>query len=130
MNLFSIKDAFNEFVARLSGPMSMRFILQPLIAIILGIRDGIKDAKLGNQPFILDLVFNPQNRKRDIKSAFKSLLTPIIIGTLLDAIVQYLMFKYIRPLAALLVGAFVMGIPYALARGVSNRIASLKNRGK
>jgi hypothetical protein len=111
-------------VARVVGPMSFRFILQPAIAIILGIRDGLMDARAGLPPFIYDLVFRPKNRKRQLRSASNRLLTPIIVATVLDAIAQYLLFKHVRPLYALLVGTFVMGLPYALARGLTNRIAS------
>jgi hypothetical protein len=121
-----LADIVDNLVARLTGPMSFRFILQPAIAVFLGIRDGLLDAKAGTPPFIEDLVFNPANRKRSLKAAFHRLLTPIIVATVLDAIAQYLIFQHVRPLPALLVGTFVMGLPYSLARGVTNRIASAR----
>ena len=117
-------SVLDKIVARLTGAMSFRFILQPAIAVFLGIRDGLMDAKAGTPPFIADLIFNPKDRDRQLKSAFHRLLTPIIVATVLDAIAQHLIFGHINPLGAVLVGTFVMGIPYALARGVSNRIAS------
>ena len=117
-------SVLDKIVARLTGAMSFRFILQPAIAVFLGIRDGLMDAKAGTPPFIADLIFNPKDRDRQLKSAFHRLLTPIIVATVLDAIAQHLIFGHINPLGALLVGTFVMGIPYALARGVSNRIAT------
>jgi hypothetical protein len=44
--------SFAEGLARrLSGPASFRFILQPLVATIAGIRDGVSDAKLGLPPY-------------------------------------------------------------------------------
>jgi len=119
-----LTNVLDKIVARLTGEMSFRFILQPVIAVILGIRDGLMDAKAGTPPFIADLIFSPKNRKRQLKSAFNRLLTPIIVATVLDAIAQYFIFGHINPLGAVLVGTFVMGIPYALARGVTNRIAS------
>ena len=117
-------------VARLTGPMSFRFGLQPAVAIVLGIRDGLADARAGTPPFIYDLVFRPRDRGRNLKSALKALLTPIIVATILDCIAQYLIFKHVRPGVALVVGAFVMGLPYALARGVSNRIATFRQHGE
>jgi hypothetical protein len=49
---------FFESIGRdLSGPgmfggkVQIRLILQPLIAIILGLRFGVRDAKAGKQPF-------------------------------------------------------------------------------
>jgi hypothetical protein len=109
-------------VARVVGPMSFRFIMQPAIAVLLGIRDGRLDAKAGTPPYIFDLVFKPEDRHRAISSALQSLLTPVIVGTVLDAIAQFLIFQRIHLLPALLVGAFVMGVPYSLARGISNRV--------
>ncbi len=127
MYLFS--DEFvNDLAARVTGPMSFRFILQPAIALFLGIRDGLLDARAGTPPFVVDLILRPQNRARQLKTALHRLLTPIVIAVLLDAIAQYLIFHRVRPVAALLVGTFVMGLPYALARGISNRFVSAWRR--
>lgn len=122
-------------MARVTGPMSFRFILQPLMMIILGIKDGLADAKAGSPPFIFDLVFNPEGRPRDFKNAFKSLVKPIIFATVLDLVAQYLIFKEVRHPAvrlvpALVVGTLVMGVPYSIARGLSNRIATRRGYGK
>jgi hypothetical protein len=117
-------------VARITGPLHFRFILQPVVAILLGIRDGLADARAGTPPFIYDLLLKPADRRRDLKSALKSLLTPIIVATILDCIVQYLIFKHIRLVPALIVGAFVMGVPYSLARGITNRIATHRRHKK
>jgi hypothetical protein len=127
MYLFS-REFVNDLVARLTGPLHFRFILQPSIAIFLGIRDGLMDAKAGTPPFIYDLIFRPQNRRRQLAAAFHKLLTPIIVATVLDAIAQYLIFRHVRPLHALLVGMFVMGLPYSVARGITNRIASRRRK--
>ena len=42
----------DDIVARLHGPGRLRFILQPLVAIVLGTRDGVKDARIGRPPFL------------------------------------------------------------------------------
>ncbi len=123
MYLFS-EEFLEDLAARVTGPMSFRFILQPVIAIWLGVRDGLMDAKAGLPPFIADLILKPKDRERQLKSALHRLLTPIIVATILDAIAQYLLFKQVRPLPALLVGTFVMGLPYSISRGITNRIAS------
>ncbi len=128
MYLFS-EQFLEDMAARLTGPMSFRFIVQPVVAIILGVRDGIMDSRAGTPPFIFDLLAHPKNRGRSLKSALSRLLVPIIVGTLLDAIAQYLIFKRIHPLPAVMVGAFVMGVPYSLARGVANRIATACRKG-
>lgn len=127
MYIFSRKF-LEDIAARLTGPMSFRFIVQPVIAIILGIRDGILDARAGTPPFIYDVIFKPEDRRKQLKSALKAVLKPVILGIVLDGIVQYLMFKQIWPVAAILVGSLVIGVPYALARGLTNRIVSLRKK--
>jgi hypothetical protein len=106
--------------------MSFRFMLQPAVAMLLGIRDGKNDAKAGAPPFIFDLIFHPENRQRDFSSAMKSLVKPIIIATVLDLIAQYLIFQHVRFIPGLIVGTFVMGLPYSLARGITNRIITAR----
>jgi hypothetical protein len=42
--LFS-KQFFEDMLARLSGTGRLRFILQPTVALFIGMRDGIKDSR-------------------------------------------------------------------------------------
>jgi lipopolysaccharide export LptBFGC system permease protein LptF len=121
---FFSEQFVDDLAARLTGAMSFRFILQPAIAVLLGIRDGLLDARAGTPPFIADLLFRPRHRARQFQAALHRLLSPILVAIVLDAIAQHLIFHHVRPVAALLVGTFVMGLPYALARGFSNRLAS------
>jgi hypothetical protein len=43
---------FDDMLARLSGAGRIRFLLQPTVAILLGFRDGRKDARMGLPPFL------------------------------------------------------------------------------
>jgi hypothetical protein len=47
--LFS-RQFLEELPQRFTGPGRLRFILQPIVAIVLGIRGGIADAKVRNPP--------------------------------------------------------------------------------
>lgn len=123
MYLFS-SEFLDDLAARIAGPMSFRFFVQPLVAIMLGIRDGRLDAKAGTPPFIYNVLFRKEDYRSQLRNALHALLKPVIVGIVLDAIAQYLIFKHIRPLPALLVGTFIMGVPYSLSRGISNRIFS------
>jgi len=127
---FSTISYIDKIAERLTGPLNFRFIFQPLAAILLGIRDGKMDAAAGIPPFIFDLISTPKNRERHIKTAMGTLLKPIIIGVILDAIAQYLIFKDINLWGAVLVGTFIMGVPYTLSRGITNRIVSTRNQKK
>jgi len=124
----SFAQFLEDLVARLTGPMHFRLILQPLVAIALGIRDGLNDARAGRPPFITDLIVRPEGRKRQLKRALQSLIKPLVIAIILDAVAQYLMFGTIYPGAAVFVGVVVMAVPYSLARGLTNRIVSGRTR--
>jgi hypothetical protein len=115
---------------RLTGPAASRFVIQPIVAILLGIRDGIKDARAGAPPFIYDIVTAPADRKRQAGNAWKGIGKSFIVAVVLDAIVQFLILGTVYPGAALIVGIGLMGLPYAIARGWSNRIASRLPMGR
>lgn len=116
-----------RLVARFTGPMNLRFIVQPLIAIILGIRDGVHDAREGIAPFLWNLCTRREGRKRQLNKVLKRLLIPLIVAVVLDAIVQYMLFQRIRVLGAVIMGVTIMGLPYAFARELTNRIVSARS---
>ena len=123
--VFSLKEIANELVARfISGPMQFRLVLQPATAICLGIRDGLKDAQAGSPPFLQNLLFQVGCRRECLRKALQRIGRPILVATLIDAIVQFLMFEHVRPLSALTVGTLMMGLPYSAARDLSNRLQS------
>jgi hypothetical protein len=118
-------NAFERAIARISGPMSIRFIFQPAMAIVLGVRDGLHDAREGHTPFLWDLYTHPGDRRARMWKAFDRLALPLGIAIVLDAVVQYMLFERIHMLGAILVGTVVLGVPYSLAREATNRIVSV-----
>jgi hypothetical protein len=114
---------FHDMHARLSGPGRFRFIMQPLVAIFLGSRDGVKDARKGAPPFLWGLVFHHEHRSQLISSALISVRNLVAVAILLDLISQFLIFDNIHPGAALVLGPVLISLPYALARAFANRIA-------
>jgi hypothetical protein len=113
---------FQDILARLSGPGRLRFIFQPTVAIILGARSGIKDAREGLSPFLWALAFQGELRRALLRSVFASIQDLVAIAILLDVISQFLIFHEVRPGAALLVGPVLITLPYVLARALTNRI--------
>ena len=59
-----------DLFARLDGPLHFRFIVQPLIAIILSIVDGVKDAKAGRPPYFWAFFSTPEYRKELVKEGW------------------------------------------------------------
>ena len=117
-------SVFERFIARLTGPMHVRFIVQPAMAILLGIRDGVRDAGEGRPPFLWSVCTQRERRKAQLRKALERLTIPLMIAILLDAVVQYMLFRTVRLWGAVLVGTILMGLPYSIARSISNRVAS------
>jgi len=109
--------------ARMSGPGKFRFILQPVMSIGLGIRDGIADAKQGNPPYFIRILFKSENKLIALKSGLKNAAFPLGLGVVLDLIFQWLIFHFLYVIPALLAGTILVALPYSLARGLSNRVA-------
>jgi hypothetical protein len=116
----------DDIVARLHGPGRLRFILQPIFAILLGARDGIKDARADRPPFLWNLLFYSTDRPRLVRSAFASVRDLLAVAILLDVVSQFLIFRMVHPGAALLVGPVLIALPYASSRALVNRFKSLQ----
>ena len=58
----SILRLFHDLAARPGGPMTFRFILQPVMAAIAAIRDGRDDARSGREPYLATMVRSRQER--------------------------------------------------------------------
>lgn len=114
-----------NLLGRLDGPLHFRIILQPLMAVIFALIDGIKDAKSGKQAYFWAIFSNPEERKELMKSGWKSIGKIFILAVILDIIYQLKVFHKIYPGEVLIV-AFVLAIvPYLLLRGPVNRLMRL-----
>ena len=120
--LFS-RQFLEDLPRRFSGPGRFRFILQPLLAILFGVRSGLADAKSGQSPYIFALLFHAHKRKELLRSGMTAIGHLLAIGILLDAVVQLLIYKQIHPGAAVVIGPLLVCFPYASARGLTARLA-------
>jgi len=114
-------DIWDRVLARVTGPLHFRLIVQPAVAILLGIRDGLRDAKAGEPPYLQAVLTHHETRKDKVESLWRSLRLGILVAIVLDALVQYLLFRSVRVVGALLVGTILMAFPYAIARALANR---------
>ncbi len=114
---------FADIAARLTGPGRLRFILQPAVAVVLGIRHGLHDARAHLPSFLWRLAFHRTHRLQLLRSAAVGLRDLVAFAILLDIISQLLIFHRVHPGAALIVGPVLIGAPYAVARALANRIS-------
>jgi hypothetical protein len=102
-----------------------QFVLQPLIAVILGIRSGRSDAHEGRPPYLYAVLFHRNLRRELLQSAFATVINLILMGILMDAVFQWIIFGFStsHPGAALVLGPVLILVPYSIARALTNRLA-------
>ena len=121
-----ISHVIDDLVGRVSGPMKFRLILQPAMAAFFAIRSGLKDAKDKKPPYFWALFTDPAHRQDMLRNGWKSVGRVIILGLIMDAIYQFIVFRWFYPVEALLVAAILALVPYLLIRGPVNRMARNK----
>jgi hypothetical protein len=119
--LFS-SQFLEELPQRFTGPGRFRFIMQPTLAILLGLRGGLVDAKAGNPPYLFGLLFDAGRRRELLRSGAAAIRTLLAMGIILDVVFQLVLYGAVHPGAALLVGPVLICLPYALSRALTTRL--------
>ena len=112
-----------DLIGRLSGPMTFRVILQPTMAALMALRDGIKDAKAGRPAYFWTIFANAEERGRLLKQGWSAVLRIIVLGVVMDLIYQWKVFGTIHLVELIIVVLVLAFVPYLLLRGPVNRIA-------
>jgi hypothetical protein len=127
-----IERGWDNFLARPSGPLNIRFLIQPTVAAAMAVRAGIEDARLARPAFLWAALTDPRQRWRSIQTAWKDVRNVFLIAAMLDAIYQFIVQQFIDPLELLFTSALLAVVPYCVLRGPVNRAARkamARNRG-
>jgi hypothetical protein len=117
---------WRDILDRPGGPMTFRFILQPAMAIIAALRDGIKDARTGRRPYVWALIHgvrDPQGRSGRLWEGIVSTARIIILGVVMDVIYQWRVLDTFYPIQAAVIAILLAFVPYLVLRGPFERIA-------
>ena len=114
---------WEQLIARPTGPMAFRFILQPIMAAIAALRDGINDAKSRRSPYFWALLANPFEGGDRLYEGLISTARVILLGLCMDAIYQWIVLKTFYPAEAVIVAIALAFFPYLLLRGPITRLA-------
>jgi len=107
---------------RLGGTMTFRFILQPIMATIAALYDGVKDARTGRSPYLWTILTNPAKLGGRLWEGLISTARVILLGLGMDMIYQYIEFKTFHPGEAVIIALLLAFVPYLLLRGPCARI--------
>jgi hypothetical protein len=125
-----IARAWEGLMARIGGPMTFRLILQPLMATLLAVRAGLKDAREGRPPYFWTLVTDSAQRLDLLREGWRSIARVFILAVVMDLIYEWLVGRRFYPLETLIVAIVLAVLPYLLLRGPVNRFARRLWRSK
>lgn len=112
-----------NLMARVGGPMTFRIILQPLMATLLALRAGIKDAREDRPPYFWALLTNASQRADLVREGWRAVGRVFILAVIMDVIYQLIVVGWIYPLELLIIAIVLAVVPYLLIRGPVNRLA-------
>ncbi len=126
------EDLFGQFwqelIARPGGPLAFRFILQPVMAAGLAIRDGYRDARANRTPYLWTIIHEPAKRGPRLREGLGAVTRVLALGAAMDVTYQVIRLNGLRPLQTLLVVFTLCVLPYLLVRGPAGRLARLHLR--
>jgi hypothetical protein len=114
---------WQDIFDRLHGPMTFRYYLQPAMAALAALPDGIKDAKLGHKSFFWTALWDPTQPAGRLRQGLVSTARVVLLGISMDAIYQYRVFDRFYPVEALVMAILLAVIPYFILRWIFERIA-------
>jgi hypothetical protein len=125
----TISRGWANFLARPSGPLNFRFILQPAVAAVLAARAGIADARAGRPAYLWAAFVDSDCRRQLIRSGWRDLRTIFLVAAVLDAGYQLAVHRFVYPLELLFTATLLAVVPYCVLRGPINRVARRVMRG-
>ena len=112
-------------IAQGHGPLHLRLLMQPTVAVIIAFRQGISDARAGRPPYFFWAIFtDPARRPQLIREAWQHVGKLFLAAITLDLIYQLIVYRWIYPTQALLTAVTLAFVPYLLLRGVVTRTAT------
>jgi hypothetical protein len=115
---------WTDLAGRLHGPLQFRLVLQPLMATLLAVRAGVRDARAGRLPYVRALVFDPASRGENLRSGRRDVGVVFLVAAVVDVVYQLIALGWIYPGEALIVAFLLADVPYVVLRALANRVAT------
>ncbi len=121
---------WENILARPAQNLTLRFILQPAVATILALRDGMRDARSGRRLNVWATMSDPAQRSARWREGVEAIGKISLIAIAIDIGYQVADLDAFYPGEALLVAALLAFIPYLIVRGPAALSARRWLRGK
>jgi hypothetical protein len=99
------------------GSGTLRFFIQPAIAILLGVLHGLRDRRVGSEPSLPAIA----RRTGHLRQGLRALELPLVVAVMASWLFQYLNRGHIHLLLGFIYALVFVLIPYIAARDLSNR---------
>jgi hypothetical protein len=119
-----LERIWRNMLDRTGGPMTFRFFLQPIMALIAALYDGVKDARAGRSYYLWTILTDPAKRAGRLHEGLIATARVILLGLGMDVIYQLLVFETFHPGEAGIIALLLAFVPYLLLRGPFTRLAS------
>jgi Sulfatase-modifying factor enzyme 1 len=114
---------WNNIVDRLDGPMTFRLYLQPAMALIAAIPDGMRDARAGHKSFFWSSLWDADAATGRLKEGLRSIARVILLGLSMDVIYQIKELDQFYPAEAATMAILLAIIPYFVFRPIVEHVA-------
>src|ERR1051325_1291502 len=94
----SLPEFASELMGRVDGPFAFRFVLQPIMAAIYAIRDGVADARDARPAYLWSILTEPAGRRALLREGWHHVVRVLVLGVVMDVLYQVIVLKAIRPL--------------------------------
>jgi hypothetical protein len=112
-----------DIFGRFGGPMTFRFYLQPAMALIAALIDGINDARYGHKSFFWSVHGDPSRHAGRLREGLISTARVALLGISMDAIYQFKVLDQFYPAEAVMMALLLAVIPYFIFRWIVEYIA-------
>jgi hypothetical protein len=123
-----ITRGWEGLMDRIGGPMTFRLIMQPLMATLLAVRAGVKDAREGRPPYFWTILTQPELRTDLLLEGWRSVARVFFLAIIIDLIYEWVVGRPFYPLETLIVAVGLAVLPYLLVRGPVNRLVRRLHR--
>jgi hypothetical protein len=114
---------WSDIADRVHGPMTFRFYLQPAMALLAAIPDGVKDARLGHKSFFWTALWQRNAPAGRLKEGLSSIARVILLGLSMDLLYQFKALDQFYPAEAVMMAVLLAVVPYFIFRRITEIVA-------
>jgi hypothetical protein len=112
-----------HIIDMVGGRGTLRFFIQPTLAVVLGVIHGIRDHRRGRAPYLIGIVHARGHRFANLGHALREILVPLCVAVIFSDLFQYVNRSRISLGYGLLYAVLFVAIPYFITRALANRVA-------